>query len=210
MVAPDVRGTSHRARWAYHELFHGQAGGVVNRYGERPYRPLPLVRNVNLVPPVFMPGAALVVDAAIGQLMAAFENVDVAPCVWESVYDDAVDAAATEDILGRFSWLTEDYGDCVRSRLRSPRTGERLPERFQIIAPFLDAVRAPFACDASLDIPSEFEDLPPTVTAAALHARYPVVRVETHFVFRADAFRVIEAHVGDRAVFTVLSFDLPE
>jgi hypothetical protein len=87
MVSPSIRNTNYRATWVYHDLFHGGCAPVANRYGEEPYRPIRLRRNVRLIPRVFFPSVFLVAEQSIARRLAEYPHVDLNPCVWDAVYD---------------------------------------------------------------------------------------------------------------------------
>jgi hypothetical protein len=201
----------YKSTWAYREYFHGAAGAVVNRYGERPYTPLPLIRNVRLMPEVFFAGISLVVGAGVADRLSRFDSVDLNSCEWESVYDQPIDEQGVQSMYQRFSAIGEDYGQWLETQL-TPLIANVLSNRyFEVIVPRLEILAPRFPRHVQFELASPiYQKLPPLWTCAALHRIYPVVKVSPHYLFETAAFEVIEPFVRERELFTVQCIDISE
>lgn len=203
------RNPTYRATWVYRDFFQGTAGAVVNRYGERPYEPLPLLRNLRLMPPVFFADISLVVNDNVAKQLSQAKNVDLSPCVWEGIYDHPVDEAGVREMLRRFSPLLDDHGIWLQSQYRPPTNPESLPQYFEVIAPRLAKLQSQFVSTAKLELPSPmYETLEPLEVCAALFQEYPIVKATPYYLFTDAVFEAIREHVSDEELFVVRSFDI--
>jgi hypothetical protein len=200
---------SYCAKWPYLEFFHGRAGGVANRYGEKPYRPLPLRRNKRLMPPVFFASISLVVREEIAQQLALFDSVDLNPCKWEKVYDYPADEQGVDELCRQFSIIDDSFTDWLEERYREPDAEVQKVRYFEVMVPRFETVRSAFQCSNPLDLPSPpYETLEPTTTDSKLHKLYPVLTYVQYYLMTSRAFRIMEPHVKDPELFGVYEVDL--
>lgn len=201
--------TTYRSTWPYHDFFHGDCGPVVNRYGERPYKPLPLIRNANLMPNVFFGGISMVVSEGIARDLGRFDSVDLAPCVWGGVYDLPTDEATVRSLIERFSAFTDEFGEWLNKQTKRPDPKRPLGSYYEVLAPRLESLSELFQCDTLLELPSvPYEKIPPIPTCAKLHELYPMIKRTPYYFCTQPVFQVIEPHVQDTELFRVRRFDL--
>src|SRR4051812_47767766 len=104
----------YKQLWPYGELFHGDGGlvsskAVVNRYGHRPYDPFPVVRNIRVLPEVFFASISMLVGANVAKQLKGTPHLELNCCMWESVYDLALDEKSVRNLYEQFSVFTEDF-----------------------------------------------------------------------------------------------------
>lgn len=200
---------SPRFNWPFREFFHGADRPVANIFGKRPYKPLPLIRNVRLMPQVFFPSVRMVAGRGVAEGLARFDGVDLNNCTWDAIYDLPIDEASMLRLRERFSVLGSEYGDWLETQLATPPAAVQLPDYFEIITPAHQQVAAAFQCLDAIDLPSPaYERLPTIHTCAKLHELYPVVTVLPHYLFSEESWPVVQPHVNDLDLFTVRSFEL--
>ena len=203
---------SYRCTWPYHKFFHGDTGSrpVVNRYGERPYRRLPIRRNLRLTPPVVFPGIRMVVNEDVAGRLSAFDGVHLNPCEWEAVYDHPVDESAVLALAHGFPDMWGDDREEWLGRVsRSPSPRTHLPPYFELLAPRHEVLRTRFGCDTALTLPDlVIEEFAPVPTCAGLHDLYPVVTVAPYYLLSERAWPALEPHVSDGDLFLTRRFDL--
>lgn len=199
---------SYRFTWPYREAFHGKDGCVVNRYGELPYQPLPIIRNLRIMPPVCFPSIKMIVNDAIAGQLDKLNGVHLNKCVWQSVYDYPVDELAAHGLADRFSVFDDGYDKWLDRLLQAPSPEMHLPTYYELLAPSHESLQKDFLCDSVLELPPAYGEISRVHTNSLLHSRFPVTRVAPYYLFSDAAWRAMAPHVTDSDLFTVRSFDL--
>lgn len=201
----------YKGSWVYRDFFHGECAPVVLRYGERPYKPIRLIRNVRLMPAAFFPTIYLAVNPALRDQLAAFPHVDFAPCTWHQVYNWPVDEQGVRDLETRFSILTEDFGEWLQTQLEEPAESLRRVEYFGVVVPLLNKVASRFTCRPQFELPHLIgQRLPPVATCTAVHREYPLIKMDRYYIFSEPVFRVLEPHVSNPYQFRVYEREVAE
>jgi cell fate (sporulation/competence/biofilm development) regulator YlbF (YheA/YmcA/DUF963 family) len=202
-------GVGYRYTWPYRTFFHRDHDPpVINRYGERPYKSLHLVRNVRLMPPVFITGVHIVLAEHLAGRLGVFNHVDLNPCVWENVYDYPVDEQHIVDLYNRFSALTEDFGEWLKERMHPPGPGLTGIKYLEMIVPVIQDVAQEFDCRTKLELPDFDEDESPVMTCAELHGRYAIVKVDSYYLCTEPAYRLLKPYVNDPAMFSLYTIEV--
>jgi len=190
-------------------FFHGDAEPVINRYGERPYRALPLIRNVRLMPEVFVASISLIVSSMISDRLRDLSNVDLVPCTWGKVYDYPVDPAHVNELVSQVPVFGADINDWLEPRLRPPDT-EIITQRYcEVVVPVFTSISEMFVRGTSFDLPPPFaEPQERIITSRELHERYPIVECGRSFICAESVYRILEQYVSDEYLFRILPLDL--
>ena len=200
---------TYRNLWPYRDFFHGgDSPAAINRYGERPYKPLHLVRNVRLMPPVFFPTIYMVVSEQVAAGLRGFERVDLVPCVWEKVYDYPVDEQHVTELYNNLSHMNEDFSEWVEKRVRLPGPGLNDVKYFAVIAPQLEKLTGQFECKIKLELPRTPGHDGSAMTSFGLHKDYPIVQFGSHYLCTDPVYQVLEPYVADPDMFGRYCFDV--
>jgi hypothetical protein len=195
------------ATWVYRESFHANLTLVRNRYGERPYKPLQLIRNIALNPPVFFAGISLIVRADIADVLQRFDGVDASPCTWEGIYSQPVDELSLRTLMQEFSPLDERYGQMIRDSLRKPDSTFDARQYVEVIVPRHEELAHSFDNDVELLLPSpSYKRMPPIPTCKKLHQLYPATRAVPYYLVNDAIYSVLKPYVETPQLFTVRHF----
>jgi hypothetical protein len=209
-----VTSGGYKQTWPYRELFHGDAGGlsskaVVNRYEHQPYEPLPLVRNIRVLPEVFFAGISLIVGERVAKELKRMPHLGLNRCQWDSVYDLPMDEESIRNLYTRFSAFTEDLTEWLRSRLTIAPSQVRRIEYFELIAPRLEKISAHFSLTTQFELPSPaYEKLPSLATSREIHVLYPVVKLTPYYIFAEAAYAAVRDYVTDSDLFGVVPIEV--
>lgn len=201
-------GAGYRWTWPYREFFHGDYDPVINRYGEKPYKPLQLIRNVRLMPAVFFPCTHVVVSERVAGALAALAHIDLNPCEWYKVYDHPVDERAVVEMYTRFSAFSDSSSEWLKKRMHPPGPGLCAFRYFEPVVPVLPDVAGEVDAKTHLELPSPYSDDTGFVTCAELHQRYPLVYAGLYYLCTEEVFRILKPHVNDPAMFSLYTVEV--
>jgi hypothetical protein len=155
-----------------------------DRYGQKPYQPLQLIRNVRITPRVFYTGLSLIVDGDIATQIASLNCVDLNQCIWKQEYDWPIDEQSVWELYHKISAILEDdYQAWFEAQLRPPSQAMQEMGYFQLIAPLLVEVQSSFDCQSLIELPNLYsEKIPPLPTCAALHKQHPVMKHRGYYL----------------------------
>lgn len=203
-----------RSTWAYREYFHGDCSflatkAVCNVYGEKPYKPLRLVRNEELNPPVFVAGVSLIAEQSVAAALGRDTNVDLVDCVWDGVYRLPATRESVLGLVHHFSVMTDDFYEWLRPQVRRKPDRSGRPSYVEILAPRHASLIANYPLDAVLDLPSPaYTTLEPIRTGRRLHEAHPIVEASPYYLISERAFDVLAPHVADSELFMLRTFDV--
>ena len=201
----------YRATWVYREYYHGSAGAVINRYEEAPYEPLPLIRNVRLMPEVFFADISLVVSEKVAGQLNHFHGVRLNPCRWEKVYDLPVDESHVWQMYNRFSVFTEEYRNWLEQQYVTPSRDLGNVRYFEVLAPRFDVVKPRRGALVEFSLPhAPGQVLPPFQTLAGLHRVYPMLKATSYYFCDEQVYRVLQPHVQEPEQFTTREIEVGE
>ncbi len=172
--------------WLYRDLYHAEYMGKRNRYGDLPYEPIRLIKNLSLMPPVVIANTRLIVSSELAARLPLGPGVDVCRCVYEFCYWHAADAQSVSTLLEELSPMNDDFAQWrARHQVPSPPNCE-YSEVIAIPIPQHHAAEPVYRL--SLPPPS-YSPKPIEITLAHRAAEaYPIIEAIPYYLLRDDAF----------------------
>ena len=199
---------TYRSTWPYRTFFHGQIGRVFNRFGEHPYRPMPLIRHARFFPAAIMPTGFLMVSDVLAEALRKMPGLDLNPCVLHQVYDLPFDEKSIHALIEQFSFFGSGFDEWLEPRLREPAESERAMRYVELIAPNLTRMSGRYRYGVEIDLPHIMPGSRPIRTCEAIHSDFALSRDGGYYFASESVYHVLAPHLSDPEMFNVTTVDI--
>lgn len=205
----------YRELYVYQEFFHGNLPPQgQNEYGERPYKPLRLIRNLACQPVIMFPMIMMVMEKGAAERTGVVRHADFCPVVLDRVYHHPTDQAAVESVFQQCSAFDDSFTKWRDARSRAPTARETAAfDYLEVIVPNVASLRKTFQ-DVEPHVPvpltSGCGPMRPMTTSAAVHERVKIVEWGGAFWMGEELFERIRPYLNEPHVYAIYRMDLCE